>query len=541
MKPHGSESAALPRRKFLKLTSAAGAGLGLLSRPAAARGLFGSRDPLVFPREHRRVIIIGSGFGGAITAHRLTERGIPVLLLERGKRWESKPGAFSSYLLPDGRAAWLSNTTVVPLGPPIPVEKRAGLLDNARLGGLSLMNAACYGGGSVVYGGALVEPDPRLFNQVFTGILAHDELKPHYESVGGMLGRSTMPDDVFEAPCYEHIRVMKSHCDKAGIATAPIETGTKWDTVRAEINGTIPPSITHGEAIYGVSSGAKVTLDRTYLALAEQTGLLEVKTLHQVTGVSEGDQDSFVVTVEEIDDGGTVTALKSFTCDYLFLTAGTVGTAKLMVRAKARGDLSRLSDEVGQGFGNNGNCYALRLGLPEGVGSWQGGPPALGITDFENEDTPLFIEHPQLPLGFDFHGLMYFSIGINKTRGRFVYNSQSDTVDLEWPKGDDNGQAKVNKALLRVMDKLNTAAGGFTATLLSDDLRTPYKDTTCYHPLGGMVLGKAVDLHGRVKGYSRLYVNDGAMMPGSAACANPALTISALAERNIAHILEHDF
>ena len=62
------------------------------------------------------------------------------------------------------------------------------------------------------------------------------------------------------------------------------------------------------------------------------------------------------------------------------------------------------------------------------------------------------------------------------------------------------------------------------------------KDST-YHPLGGMVMDKACDLYGRVHGYPRMYVMDGALLPGSCATANPSWTIAALAERNIQRIL----
>ncbi|MER2206150.1 MAG: GMC oxidoreductase, partial [Rhodococcus sp. (in: high G+C Gram-positive bacteria)] len=58
------------------------------------------------------------------------------------------------------------------------------------------------------------------------------------------------------------------------------------------------------------------------------------------------------------------------------------------------------------------------------------------------------------------------------------------------------------------------------------------------HPLGGAVLGKATDGYGRVKGYDGLYVMDGAAIPGSTGTVNPSLTITALAERNIAQIIK---
>ncbi|MDU0292050.1 GMC oxidoreductase [Saccharothrix longispora] len=66
-----------------------------------------------------------------------------------------------------------------------------------------------------------------------------------------------------------------------------------------------------------------------------------------------------------------------------------------------------------------------------------------------------------------------------------------------------------------------------------------FADDFCYHPLGGAVLDRVTDGHGRVHGYPNLYVTDGALVPGSPG-VNPFVTITALAERNIAHVLADD-
>src|SRR5688572_19452197 len=68
----------------------------------------------------RDAIIIGSGYGGAVTALRLAQAGVETLLLEKGRRWTRTQNGdtFSPYIYPDGRSTWLSNSTVVPLRPP---------------------------------------------------------------------------------------------------------------------------------------------------------------------------------------------------------------------------------------------------------------------------------------------------------------------------------------------------------------------------------------------------------------------------------------
>ena len=89
-----------------------------------------------------------------------------------------------------------------------------------------------------------------------------------------------------------------------------------------------------------------------------------------------------------------------------------------------------------------------------------------------------------------------------------------------------------------IFDRVNQAAGTHYRTDLFSG--KTFADSTTYHPVGGCPLGKATDLFGRVHGHERLYVMDGALIPG-ALVANPALTVAALAERNIEHILQRDF
>lgn len=530
------------RRTFVKKSSQLGA--------SAVPALAGVNQALATPRpvrseeEFREVIIVGSGFGGAISAYRLTKAGIAVTMLEQGRRWDQKLAEgerrFSPNLYPDGRSTFLSNTTVVPLGPALPIRRTTGVLQGRKLAGKTVLNGAAWGGGSITWGGVMVMPEERIYAKVFPKEIPFKELLPHYQEVGRKLGRSEMPDDVLEsAPSFEHIRLAREHCEKSDIKWEKISTSTNWDIVRDEIAGRVPASITAGEAIYGVNSGAKGGLDRTYLREAEQSGLLEVKVLHQVQDLKINAAGHYVLEVNELDIDGRVIAIKTFTCAKLFLAAGCVASSSILVKAKAKNHLPNLNDEVGRGFGNNGNAYALRWRLKEKTGRVQGGPPALGINELDNPLTPLFIEHPQLPVGIDIHGLLYFGIGITPTRGTFRYEPESDSVTIDWPKKDE-GQAKVNEALLNTLEKMNESTGGSTTSLLTL-LRSKVKDDICYHALGGLVIGKATDFYGRVHGYPGLYVNDSSLMPGSSGCCNPAFTIAALAERNIQEIVESDF
>lgn len=528
------------RRDAVKLGTvlAAGAAAGPLlstSQKAHAATVGGLSSAI-----HREAIIIGSGFGGAVTALRLTQAGIDTLLLEKGRRWvrSAEGDTFSPYIYPDGRSTWLSNTTVVPLSPPLPINRYTGVLEGRDFGHIRVVTGAAYGGGSIVYGGLFVKPPKQLFEQVFPREVSYDALERHYAQVDRMMGVSSVPEDVLSTEPYRHYRVMESHCRAAGIEVDRIRTATDWDIVRSELNGTVPPSAIHGEAIYGVESGAKRSVDTTYLAEAEATGLFEARTLRQVKNIGTTDDGRYAIEVEQIDERGWVIARESYVCNKLFLAAGSIGTSSLLVRARAKGTLSRLNSEVGKGWANNGNVYALRTLLHESTGQWQGGPPSSAIKFYDNPISPLYIEHPQLPLGLDLHYLLYFGIGIHNTRGEFYYDAWRDRVELSWPRWF-NDQDRVNRAMLYTMNQLNRASGGVTSSLIGGP--KGYKDDAVFHPLGGAVLGKACDFFGRVKGYEGLYVNDSAMIPGFTGCANPAFTTAALAERNIEEVIVRDF
>ena len=528
------------RRKFLQLGGAVGllAAVPLISWPDEALGA--SKSTIPSPSSHKKAIIIGSGFGGAITALRLSEKGIESMLIEKGRRWPIKPdgNTFSHYIYPDSRSTWLSNTTVVSISPPLPIRRYVGVLEGQHHGRLDVLMGSCYGGGSIVYGGLHVKPRKDLFERVYPPEISYDELEPYFQRVSDKLGLSPIPPDVLQTKYFTHYRVMERECSNAGIETIRIFSASDWDIVRKEIQGTIKPSIIHGEAIYGVNSGAKTTLDMNYLKEAEGSGFCEVKTLHRVKDIGIDPNNRYLVHVEEIDEVGRVIKREAYSCDYLFLAGGSMGTTPLLVKAKAKGLLPHLNREVGKGWGNNGDVECLRFGIKEGTGQWQGGPPASAIDYPDSPESPLFIEHPQLPLGIDLHCLLYFAMGIHSTRGYFYYDRWTDRAFLRWPRLG-NDQERVNKALMNTVKKLNEVNGGALSPLVGGSKR--YNDNGVFHPLGGAVLGKACDFYGRVKNYSRLYVNDSSLLPGLTPCANPAHTVAAFAERNIERIIEQDF
>ena len=96
-----------------------------------------------------------------------------------------------------------------------------------------------------------------------------------------------------------------------------------WDVVREEIAGRAVPSAIAGQSFYGLNSGAKRSLDRSYLARAEATGHVDVLPLHHVTAIGRGDGGRYVVTAMSLrDDGSADGPPRRIACKHLFLAAG---------------------------------------------------------------------------------------------------------------------------------------------------------------------------------------------------------------------------
>ena len=171
-------------------------------------------------------LIIGSGFGGAVTALRLGESGIRTMVLEQGRRWQSTSAPFSRNLPPDGRSTWLRNKTILPFGPEFSIQKYTGVLDRVDYPNMKVYRGIAVGGGSIVYGGISIEPPEELFYEVFPRGVSYQELHPYYDRVRDMLGISTVPADIEKASHYEYARVFAKHAANAGLEAISIGAGS---------------------------------------------------------------------------------------------------------------------------------------------------------------------------------------------------------------------------------------------------------------------------------------------------------------------------
>lgn len=529
----------ISRRDFLRTSLASAVGLGLYGSGLNSWARY---------IEYVPALVIGSGFGGAVASLRLAEAGIHTVVLERGLRWPiTKRGdTFATFDNPDGRAAWLSDTTVefqpgTDLTDKDPPGPYTGVLERIEGIGMDALVGAGWGGGSIVYNAYLLQPRRELFERVFPKWIDYDEMDDiYYPRVREIINPSTIPADILHTKFYKSTRVNEAQARDAGFSIRPADLGIDWDIVRKEIGGARVPSAIDGQSWYGLNSGAKKSLDQNYLKMAEESGYVEGLTLHVVVDITEIPQDAlYLVSVNEINKQGEIVGERHFVCKYLFLAAGSMGTSELLVRAQAKGTLPRLNSEVGRNWAGNGDFILLRGGLANNNARTGGPGGHILIEDRNNPFDEVGVDELVVPKGafLDVPGpSLYVGMGIAPPIGQFEYDARSDRVILNWPADDPRLSAFVKSGEDFSATFSEANSNSFTAFFSLDAI-----PQITAHPLGGAGLGKVCDQFGRVKGYRGLYVMDGAMIPaGSAAGVNPALTIAALAERNMERIIEQD-
>ncbi|MFG2296691.1 GMC oxidoreductase [Streptomyces sp. NPDC048603] len=491
-------------------------------------------------------VVVGSGYGSAVAALRLGQAGVRTVVLEMGRLWNT-PGPdgriFPSTTAPDRRSMWFRTRTEAPLAQFLwldvvnrNISPYPGVLDRVHYGDMSVYVGRGVGGGSLVNGGMAPTPRRSYFTEVLPGVDADEMYGTYFPLARRMLGVNDIDPAWFESTeWYRFARISRKHAANTGLRTVFVPNVYDFEHMKREAAGQAPKSALAGEVIYGNNHGKK-SVDKTYLAAALGTGNVTIETLQRVTAVRPDPAGGYVLTVQGIDESGRVTGTRELGCRRLFLGAGSLGTTEILLRARETGTLPALSEQVGLGWGTNGNVMTARANhLWDTVGARQSTMPALGIDDWDNTGNPVFAEIAPLPMGLEHWISLYLAITRNPERGHFTYDAATDSARLNWRR--DQNAPSVNAAK-RLFDRVNRA----NVTVYRHDLfgeNKAFADTFTYHPLGGCVLGRATDGYGRARGYQGLYVVDGSLIPGSLG-VNPFVTITALAERNMARILAED-
>jgi cholesterol oxidase len=510
-------------------------------------------------------VIIGSGFGGSVAAHRLVEKGYRVCVVEAGKRFAPSDFPRTSWNL--RKFLWA------------PRLRCFGIQRVRQLDDVLVLAGAGVGGGSLVYANTLFSPPPAFYSDPEwsgLGVEWERELSPHFARAREMLG-------VVENPhLYEADEALAEYGEKLGRqgrfrrADVGVFFGEPGVTVPDPYFGGRGPARTGctetGHCMVGCRDGGKNTLDKNYLYLAEQAGA-EVVPEHEVREVRPDGEGGYVVTARRVTSL-TGRAERSFRARGVVFAAGTLGTLDLLLRCKERGRLPELSDRLGQVVRTNSETLAgvtakrRGMALNRGVAITSG----LFVTDETHIELVRYSEGSDLMtmLGV---GPMVDGGGRIPRWLRFLgacLRHPVITARTLWPFG--KARRSIILLVMQTLDNWMTLSlrrrwralgrkalasdagaraipsyipeGNETARFLSERLDGMPQNalpevllgkTVTAHILGGCPMGRdresgVIDTEHRVFGYPRMYVVDGSAIPANLG-VNPSLTITAMAER----------
>ncbi|QDP86114.1 GMC family oxidoreductase [Chryseobacterium sp. SNU WT5] len=484
----------------------------------------------------KEVVIIGSGYGGSVAALRLCENNIPVTILEMGMDWEKSGEKFSPMAHPGHSAAWLKTKSIAPFFNIFSLDKFTGVLDRLDYEHIKIWLGRGVGGGSLVNGGMAVTPKKEYFKEIFPNLDA-EKFYSHYFPLANKELKTNVISEEFLEDCdfYKFNRVGEEEAHKAGFKTVRVPNVYDFKYMEKEYKEEVPRSALAGEVIYGNNYG-KNSLDKTYLKKAKATGKLEILELHRVNHLTQNEDQSYTIDISVINTKGETIQHKIIKCKKLILAAGTMGSLELLLKSKAVKQFP-IDENIGKEWGNNGNFMTGRnwvKAFSGGTGFKQSTIPVGGIDHWEDKEHPFFVEIAPLPMGLNVATSLYLIVNKLKKYGSVSYNPKSQKLQLNWDQSHTLHMKDNAKYFLRKMNKAN---GGTRAHLL---FHNGFGADVCYHPLGGIVLGKATDQFGRLNGHQNCYVIDGSLIPGTIG-VNPFVTITALAEYCMENIIEKDF
>lgn len=546
---------------------------------------------------HWPVVVVGSGYGGAITASRLARAGQKVCVLERGK--ERLPGEF-----PRNNTQLLRETQL--MGPggsflsKLKVGSPTGMLSLHLLGDLAVVTGCGLGGTSLINAGVVLRPDPRVLDEDSWPTGFREDLRAGMlEDCFTHVERTLSPQPYPEShPKLRKLEALERSAEKTGGKFSRLPLAVSWKEGVNAAGVRLKGCTLCGDCATGCNVGAKNTLQMNYLPDAQHHGaeLFSQVAVHHV----ERGQGHWRVYYRLVGMGRELfdAPLQFLTADHVVLAAGTLGSTEIMLRSRAAG-LS-VSNALGKHFSGNGDVMAFgyNLDVPVNAVSYGDhevknaepvGPSITGIIDLrgtEHVDEGMVIEEGAVPaalasslpalfaavapiLGQDtdegfidgvqenarvaeslvrgpYHGAVrntqtFFAMTHDDGDGEL--RLEGDGLRAVWP------GAGRQEGYLRAEQKIYKAVEALGGTFVRNPISARLLDNALLitHPLGGCVMAEdaergVVDHEGRVfsgeqgtAAHEGLYVCDGAVIPRSIG-ANPLLTISAVAERFVARL-----
>ncbi len=517
------------------------------------------------------VLVIGSGFGGSVTALRLAEKGYRVGVLEAGRRFADDEFPETSWRL--RRFLWAPRLGCYGL-------QRITLLraaDRKAGGGVMVLSGSGVGGGSLVYANTLYEPlDAFYADRQWRDITDwRDELARHFDQAKRMLGVTTYPLTTGAD------RAMRAVADRMGVGNTfhatpvGVYIGRPGERAADPYFGGAGPErtgCTHcGACMTGCRRGAKNTLVKNYLWLAEKLGV-QVHPLTTVTAVRPADGGGYAV--HTVRTGAWLRKRRQVIhADQVVFAAGALGTQRLLHEMRATGALPRLSARLGELTRTNseailGAAVPRRRARAERVDFTEG----VAITSSFHPDAQTHIEPVRYGRGSNAMGLLQSLLvdgGPHRVRRWLglvarqpgvaarmlsVRNwSERTVIALVMQSADNSLTTRVRRGLFgrRLVSGPGHGApnptwipaGNQAARLLAEEIggvaggsiTEPFNIPMTAHILGGAAIGATpdegvVDPWHRVYGHPGLHVVDGAAISANLG-VNPSLTITAQAER----------
>jgi cholesterol oxidase len=506
------------------------------------------------------VIVIGSGFGGSVTALRLTEKGYRVGVLEAGRRWRPEDFPKTNWRLRD--SIW---------------APRLGLTGTQRislLGKCTLFSAAGVGGGSLIYGNTLYEPLDKFWDDPQWAHITdwRSELAPYYDQAKRMLGvapnpRTTSADEVLRDIATELGVADTYHPTNVGVFFG--EPGVEVDDPYFGGAGPRRTGCLHCAGCFvGCPHNAKNTTTTNYLYLAEQGGA-KVHPLTTVTDVRPLPGGGYAISTER-PDRWVRKARRTFTAEQVVFSAAALGTQRLLHKLKDTGSLPKISDRLGELSRTNSEAILSvssrsRHDFAEGVAITSSIHPEpdthIEICRYGKGQNALFPLSAPLVDGGRARFLRFLLICLAHPmrflRSLRVHRASERSVILLVMQSVDNSLTSFGKRGL-LGYRLRTRQGTGSpnpdwipvahdiarryAKKIDGDANGMYSDAfnipATAHYIGGCVMGMSPD-DGVIDPYQRLYGHPGLhVVDGSAVSANlgvnPSLTITAQAERAMA-------
>lgn len=524
------------------------------------------------------VVVIGSGYGGAIVAARLAAAGREVCILERGREW--LPGDFPT---DEASLAAAVRTPLNPLGLIDPNTQLANDLDvvvGNGLGGTSLINAAIS-----------LRPEGRVMEQPEWPLAIR---RAHRDgTLGGFFDRAAeMLGAARQAPL-EAMPKVRAH------RSAVERLGVPWDTLPlnlvrddARTHGVKRSACTHcGDCVAGCNVGAKNVLTTNYLPFAKSHGARIFVEMEARRIVPDAGGDGYDVHFEVHRSGATHAG--SVRADVVVLAAGSLGSTEILMRSQD--SRFRFSARLGERFSANadvmGMSYNGRDRTSALAGKGEVGTTLSSFGDYRKRPGPLdecfllvdgAIPSPLVTLvaramgtyalgrvtslspeqrertlrdlvpftepssdGALGHSLLYLACGHDSGTGKLAMADDGCRVTVHWP---DIEKERCYEAIVAVMREHAELHGGLFIPNPRSTMLGGGRQMTV-HPLGGCPMGDdassgVVDHAGRVFSHDGtihkgLWVADGAIVPRSLG-VTPLLTISALAERVASLMLSGD-